>query len=361
MDFSAIADRMDRALAQGRVPFSEIAISYRGEPVYRYRNGGLTGSELYYLYSCTKPITATAVLQLHQQGKLGLDDPVAGYLPEFAELQVKTPDGLAPVSAAMTIRHLLTMTSGLNYDCLSPSILAQQKANPHSTTRELVAAMARQPLDFQPGSRYQYSLSHDVLGAVIEAVSGMPLGEYMEKHIFAPCGMTRTGFSLPPTGKEGLCQQYFYDEALRQVPRDNGFVLSPVYQSGGAGLISCVDDYFAFVTELANGEKLLNRETLALLRSPQLSGTPLADFRQSKGEYNYGLGVRTATGTNLPNQGEFGWDGAAGAYCLVDPERHLAVFYATHVLNAGDYFEKHIRNALRDDAYQAIEKGADAL
>lgn len=359
MDFRKVAERMDEALERGIVPFSEIAVSYRGKPVFRYANGRPAGDGLYYLYSCTKPITATAVLQLYERGLLGLDDPVSRYLPEFAGLQVKPG---VPLERPVTIRHLLTMTSGMNYDCLSPSLKARRNVSPHGTTRELVAAMAREPLDFQPGDHYQYSLSHDVLGAVIEVVSGVSLGAYMAENIFAPCGMTRTGFALPQG--ETLKDQYFFDpesEAIHPVAKENSFVLSSIYESGGAGLISCVDDYFAFVTELANGEKLLNRETLALFRSPQLSGVALADFRMSKREYNYALGVRTAKGTNLPHQEEFGWDGAAGAYCLIDPETHLAIFYATHVLNAGDYFEKHIRNALRDAAYEAIKKGAHEL
>lgn len=357
VDFQNVKDLMDRAVAEHGVPFSEIAVSYGGEPVFRYRNGSPLENGLYYLYSATKPISATAVLQLYERGLVDLDGDVALYLPEFSNPRVKTEAGSRPAARPITIRNLLTMSSGLNYNCNAPALVRQLARDPNSSTRALIGALAEEPLEFDPGDHYLYSLSHDVLGAVVEVVSGMSLGEYLQKYIFAPCGMTRTGFAMPEPEK--LNDQYCFDPRTGKshlVEKKNSFVLSPDYQSGGAGLISCVDDYFAFVTEMANGTKLLRRETRDLMRTNQLRGQAWVDFQGGKPGYGYGLGVRTAMGTALLNQGEFGWDGAAGAYCLIDPDRNVAIFYGTHVLSHGEYLYKQLHPAIRDAVYQTIDR-----
>lgn len=365
LNFQGVKDLMDQAVNEHGVPCSEIAISYCGAPVYRYRNGTrddnaflhLEGDELYYIYSETKPVTAVAILQLYENKQLDLDDPVSIYLSEYAHMQVKTPSGLRPSVQPITIRHLLTMTSGLNYNCTAPGLIEQAKKHPNSSTRDLVRAIALEPLEFDPGSHFMYSLSHDVLGAVIEIVSGKSLGAYMRQNIFDVCGMNRTGFSNDDSIKASMCSQFLHDLHTHKsypIPKENSFVFTPAYESGGAGLISCVDDYFRFVTELANGEKLLRRETIDLMRVDHLRPAAFRDFQQCKAPYSYGLGVRTAAGTILPNKGEFGWDGAAGAYCLIDPDRKLAISYFTHVLNHGQYLYSQLHPALRDAVYHAI-------
>jgi len=365
MDFQIVKDLMDEAVFKHGVPCSEIAVSYGGIPVFSYRNGTrddhrelpLQGDELYYLYSETKPVTAVAILQLYEKNLLDLDDDVSVYIPEFRNLKVKTCAGLRAPVQPVTIRHLLTMTSGLNYNCSAPGLAGQMMRCPNSSTQELVKAIAQEPLEFDPGTHFLYGLSYDVLGAVIEVVSGKSLGEYMQQNIFCVCGMTRTGFALPERDKANMCSQYYYDPITgtsRPIPKENSFIFSPLYQSGGAGLISCADDYFRFVTELANGNRLLRRESLDRMRANQLSPLAYQDFQLCKKNYSYGFGVRTACEADLPNKGEFGWDGAAGAYCLIDPDWKLAVSYITHVLNHGQYLYSYLHLALRDAIYQAI-------
>ena len=333
---------------------SDVMISVNNEVVCRCKRE-CRGDELYFLYSTSKPITCTAALQLYEQGKIGLDDPVAKYIPEFAHMKVKTAEGLKEAQNTMTIRHLFTMSSGLNYDLNSPSIMAQKAKDPNSSTLDIVRAIAKEPLEFEPGTHYWYSLSHDVLGAVVEVVSGMSFAEYLQKNIFDVCGMANTYMQYDPALLDRICQQYIYDEQKKAVvpmPKENPYIITPAYHSGGAGIISCVEDYMKFAQALTNTEKLLKRETVNLMRTNQLSGVPLDEFQLGWQGYGYGLGVRTNMDGNFSAPGEFGWDGAAGAYVLMDPDNHIAIFYATHIRNyGGPCIRPNVHEKISDAVY----------
>ena len=365
MDFSEVKRLMDEAVAEHNVPCSDIAISYNGKIVYRYGNGTrddkksepVKGDELYFLYSATKPITCTAALQLYEQGKIKLEDKVSDYIPEFADMWVKTSDGVKKAQNPITLKNLFTMTSGLNYDLLSESIQKQKRMKPDSTTLEMVRAFAGEPLEFEPGEHFLCSLSHDVLAAVVELVSGMSYGEYLKKNIFDVCGMERTGFTLNDDIRNKMCSQYMWEnQTSNLIEKENPFILTPVYQSGGAGLISCVDDYIKFVTEMANGNRLLKAETIDLMRANQLGEQAYQDFQSSKRGYTYGLGVRTDAFGRYAAKGEFGWDGAAGAYVMIDPDNHIGIFYATHIRRYGEYLYDKLHPAIRDAVYQVLVK-----
>lgn len=365
MDFSEVKRLMDEAVAEHDVPCSDIAISYNGELVYRYMNGAsddlksvpLKGDELYFLYSATKPITCTAALQLYEQGKIKLEDKVSDYIPEFGDMWVKTADGVKKARKPITLKNLFSMTSGLNYNLLNNSIQEQKRVKPDSSTLEMVRAMAGEPLEFEPGEHFLYSLSHDVLAAVVELVSGMSFGEYLKKNIFDVCGMERTGFTLNDDIRSKMCSQYMWDAENKRgnlIEKVNPFILTPAYQSGGAGLISCVDDYIKFVTEMANGNRLLKAETIDLMRANQLGEQAYQDFQSSKKGYTYGLGVRTDAFGRYAAKGEFGWDGAAGAYVMIDPDNHIGIFYATHIRTYGVYLYNKLHPAIRDAVYQTL-------
>ena len=365
MNFNRVKELMDEAVAEHGVPCSEIAITLKGETVYRYRNGfrddnkeiPLRGDELYFLYSATKPITCTAALQLVEQGKLKLDDPVSAYIPEFDSLSVMTPQGAVRAQNVMTVHNLFTMTSGLNYDLQKPAIQNILQSNPNPSTLDMVRAFSRDPLQFEPGSHFRYGLSHDVLAAIVEVVSGLPFGTYLQKNIFDVCGMKHTGFAINEDVRSKMCSLYTYipetDEAVL-VEKVNGFSLSAAYQSGGAGLISCVDDYSRFVAEMASGNRLLKKETIDLMRANHLNPQAWQDFQACKCGYSYGLGVRTSINSNFPSNSEFGWDGAGGAYVLIDPVQRLGVFYATHIKNHGTYLYQNLHPAIRDAIYEQI-------
>lgn len=375
MSISALSDYLDSLPARG-IPFCDCVV-YRGhKPVFR-RSAGFLDAEktkpagsgaAFWLYSATKPITCTAVMQLVEKGRLSLDAPVSDYLPEYGSLQVRHGNRTEPAKIPLTIRHLLSMQSGLNYDINVPSIRKKlEETNRKATTREIIGALASEPLDFEPGTHFQYSLSHDVLGAVVEAVSGQSFGEYLGEHIFTPLGMEHTGFTQTSWQKAHFSDQFEYrPETMTASPvsRANGYVLSPNYESGGAGLASTVDDYIRFLDALCNngvsaeGYRLLSMESIEQMRENQLGEASLKDFALlNKKGYGYGLGVRTLmekehSGVKSP-LGEFGWDGAAGVYVLADTENRLAIFYAQQVLNCGYAFDV-IHPTIRDLVYSEL-------
>ena len=303
-------------------------------------------SDQYLMYSCTKPVTATAAMQCVERGLFGLDDPVEKYLPCCEKAHLMKNGEPTPVRRKMTIRHLMTMTAGFNYNLRCEPVQRLLAAVKDPTTRQIADALLEAPLDFEPGERFQYSLCHDVLAAVIEVVSGMTFAEYVQKNIFDPLHMVNSGFWTRGCRYENLAALYCYDEtADRAVLRENvnDMIPSANYYSGGAGMVSCAEDYLRFADALACGEssdgaRILGREAVDLMRSEQIATFRVSgNFTCTCGDdYGYGLGVRTRVAFNhgVPSaKGEFGWDGAAGADLLVDPEHRLSAVYVQHVLN----------------------------
>ncbi len=334
---------------------SDVVVTYKGEEILRYMSSAesyepINGDEQYFLYSTTKPITCTAILQLYEKGLIGLDDYLYEYIPEYRDMYVKAENSIRKAKNHITIRHLMTMTAGLNYNLGSDSIKKQLAKKPDSSTLDIIKVIANEPLEFEPGTHYQYSLCHDVLAAVIEVVSGISYGEYLKKNIFDICGMKNT---YPAKRYDDrVCTQYRYANGKSEVmEKKNEFIICKNYQSGGAGLVSCVEDYIKFATAMANTELLLKRETIDLMRTSQLTETAYNDFKKTKPGYSYGLGVRT--NINMP-KGEFGWDGAACAYTLIDPDNRIAIFYATHIRNHGDYMYMDFHTKLRDTIYEYL-------
>ena len=325
------------------IPSIDCVIYHKGECVFRYHSGysdeahtkPITGSERYNIYSCSKPITCVAVLQLVEQGKLGLDDAVYEYLPEFRQLQKRCDDRLEPVETTMTVRHLFTMTAGLTYNCSSPN-LQRGKEETHGTlsTREAMKYLACDPLIFEPGTSWNYSLCHDVLAAIVEVVSGMRFGSYVKANIFDRLGMSQSTFLLPDEELSTLAAQYRYDAATGKFdfcgPKIQTYKLGTEYESGGAGCISTVDDYIKFLEALRDGEQLLKRGTIAEMTRPQIAGKVQEVFERPG--YSYGLGVR------CPKPGcdtyDYGWGGAAGAFLAVIPKFEATIYHAQHVLGS---------------------------
>lgn len=355
MDFSVVDRLLDELVKQG-MPGGALSVRHNHREVYRRAVGvscretgqPMTGSEAVYLFSCTKPITVTAGMQLAERGLLSLDDPVAAYLPEFAAVQVRENGNLVPPRTPLLVRHLFTMSGGLDYDMEAAplrDLLARRGVA--VTTREFAAAVAKKPLLFHPGERFQYSLSHDVLGAVIEQAAGVPFGEWLAREIFEPLGMAHTGFAFAhPTRPAPAAQYECLQDSGDVVPIgwEHPYRLGNRFESGGAGLISTLDDYALFADALAcggvgaTGHRLLSAESIDRLRENQLGGfVKSTDFSCAAGPgYGYGLGVRTlidkSNGQRSP-LGEFGWDGADGAFLIVDPVNRLSLSFVQHVRN----------------------------
>ena len=333
------------------IPLIDCIVYHRGKCVFRHLSGfsdeakqkPVDGKELYNIYSCSKLITCTAALQLVEKGDIRLDAPVYDYLPEFRKL-TKCVDGrIEPVRNTMTVRHLFTMTAGLTYNTATENLKrCYADTRGEMPTREVMKYLAQDPLAFEPGEGWFYSLCHDVLAAIVEVVSGERFGEYVKKRIFDPVGMKRSTFLLPDEKLSDIAAQYKWLEDEQKFvptgPRITPYKLGSRYESGGAGCVSTVEDYIAFLEALRAGETLLRRDTVKLMSTPQI---PVEFTTEARPEpprqfmltgYSYGLGVRCPKpGSGKP---DFGWGGAAGAFLAILPEAEATIFYCQHVRNS---------------------------
>lgn len=338
------------------------------------RTQPIRADQKYLMFSMTKIQTMTAVMQLVEQGKLSLDDEVGRFLPAYRDILVRErgADGaerLVPAKTPLTMMHLVTMQSGLDYDLHRAgvdAVLAAQGGD--ATTRELVDAMARTPLAFHPGTHYQYSLSHDVAAAVVEVVSGKKYSDYLTDNLWKPLHMNSTCFCKGMNeGVEGLAQQYVCDNGdlaqIRPMEPSCDYQLSPSYESGGAGLMSCTEDYMKLADaiacggETADGNRILKPETVAEFAVNRIGGDSLSELVNNMGRrgYGYGIGMQVLIdpeliGTKAP-AGIFGWDGAAGSLAIMDPKNRLSLVFTMHVRNCG-YAYGVIHPSLRDLMYE---------
>ena len=348
----------DKLVKDGVIPYLDIYASIGQDCALRYcvsKDGKATGKERLYLYSATKPMTVTCAMRLVEEGKLSLDDEVAKYLPAFSQPYILDGNGQkTPCKNKMTVRHLLTMSAGFTYHVWGGEYRTLiERAGKTATTQEIISALAEAPLAFESGERFEYSLCHDVLAAVIEVASGQRFSAYMQEIIFTPLGMQDSGFH---TEKQAALAPMYISENGKVQPtaRSNDLIFTDNYDSGGAGVISTVEDYAKFAKTLAcggvaeNGYRLLQEQTLQAIYACQHECLAVQNsFTCVQGnEYGYGLGVRVRlkeTDWGLP-KGEFGWDGAAGTYLMVDPVRKISVVIGMHVRNWPEVFQgEHLK------------------
>ncbi len=393
MDFKNLKAFMDH-LTDDLVPGNAISVYYENKEVYNYASGyadienkrPMSPDDMIFIYSCSKVATVVSAMQLLERGRYLLSDPLYEYIPEFKDMYVKTGDGkIKKAENDIKIWNLLTMTAGFNYNQNkdAPHIIkANEITKGKMNTVDVIKCLAEQPLDFEPGERWQYSLCHDVLAAFVEVVSGKKFRDYVKENIFEPVGMNNSYYHLQPGMEEKMARQYIYRtvdpdkfdmvEAQSKGSSKKGYwenygikndhIHSNEYDSGGAGIITTVSDYAKFANALANngtaqnGEKILSKGTIDLMRTNQLSPEQKRYFSWSQLRgYGYGLGVRTlidkSQASSVGSIGEFGWGGAAGATILVDPDRKFSFFYSHHMLNPHeDYYQPRLRNA----AYSGI-------
>lgn len=372
LNFSELTDLLDSLCWRFGVPAFDCVLAVDGKMVYRHRSPNTDPDGLYWLYSATKLVTCAGAMLLIEQKRLALDEPVCHYLPEYAALQVTREDGsVTPAGTRLTVRHLMTMTGGLDYDLTRPA-LRRVLARPEKerTTREVAAALAEDPLRFEPGTRFYYSFCHDVLGAVMEAACGMRLWDFLRENILLPLGIDGAAFHPTAAQCARLAPQYMggaEGETPTPMSGTNEWRFGCMYDSGGAGLMCSAVDYLTFLSALSrcglgvNGQRVLMPESVAAMANPQLCGRPLKDFwvrNPAMASYNYGLGVRVLTdNTNVPwPVGEFGWDGAAGAYALVDPTRHISLFYVQHVYGSRLFIYEKMHPLIRDAAGRCLRR-----
>ncbi len=375
MDFSRMRAFQDW-LVGWRIPGNDCSVFVDGKEVYRYMSGWadvesgrkMRGDELYYFWSASKVITTSLALRLHEAGLFTMNDPLSDYIPEFRDMAVRVSvcgkEELVPTKNPIKVGHLFNMTAGFDYNINTSFINEVRKASDNKcSTVDVAKAIAKSPLCFEPGTRWQYSLCHDVLGAFIEVVSGKRLRDYAREVLFDPLGMDDTCYNLPSRDKMArMATQYDYrDDLGKCLPTKNtcGHILGENYDSGGAGVVSSCADYMKFAACIANGGtsadgyRYLSRATINLWRTNTLTDEQLArDFSWSYlAGYGYGYGVRAMMRPEksgaLSPVGEFGWGGAAGVWVILDPDNNVALVYTQHMLNNQEAFiSQRLRNIL---------------
>jgi CubicO group peptidase (beta-lactamase class C family) len=394
--------RIDKHLARwvdaGQLPGFLVTVARHGKLVHLGRGGRRNVEEglpvetdtRWRIYSMTKPITSVAAMMLYEEGAFELNDPITKWLPEFAETRVYVAGSAqkpltAPQMEPIRVRHLLTHTSGLTYgfhhahpvDAMYRAMGHEWGAPPGADSAEVCRQWASVPLVFQPGTEWNYGVSTDVLGRLVEVISGQPLDEFFEQRIFAPLGMRDTSFGLRPEDDvDSLARLYLATPGQPGGPSsglifneafDAGAHSKPAFLAGGGGLVSTAGDYLRFVELLRrggsyDGGRLLGPRTIAYMTRNHLPGNadlesfgrPLFAETPLRG-VGFGLGfsmiidpVRYGAVASL---GDFNWGGAASTAFYVDPVEDLTVTFYTQLLPSSTL---PIRPALRTLVNQAL-------
>lgn len=375
MDFSKITKLIDTMPRRG-IPFFELIVTKDGNEVYRHRVGksdknqekSFDANDLYWLFSSSKVITCVAAMRLLDEGKIKLSDPVSKYLPSFANLTVRQSDGsTVPCKTVMTLEHLFTMTGGIGPDHESRENL-KELIEKKAGTVEIANSFANIPLYFEPGTRYCYGFCHDTLGAVVEVASGMKLSDYVQKYILDPLDMKNTGYRPTDEQIKRFASAYRYDNSngtSELIPTENPYALTPNYDSGGAGLFSCAEDYIKLVNALAcggttkNGYRLLSKDALEQMEINRLCPEALRDFVNGR-LHGYGWGlcgrvhINPIFSLSKSSVGEFGWDGAGGCFAAVDRKNKVGIFFGMQVHNCS-YSYIILQPLIRTLVYDALE------
>ena len=377
---SRLDDLLDAYVAEGRIPGAVLQVTHDGRTVYhrgaglrdREANGSMQRDTIFRIASMSKAVVSAAVIMLQERGELLISQPVGDYLHEYAAttVAVRGEDGSVDVVDAarpITIRDLLTHTAGVGYG-YGPAATEWQAAelqhwyfgHRDEPIRETVRRIAQLPMDAQPGERFVYGYNTDILGALVEAVSGQPLDVFLATEIFEPLGMVDTSFYLPPAKADRLAVVYSVDQdgALTRAPDDTPFhgqghyVDGPrVSFSGGAGLLSTTADYTRFLEAIRKGDGILSRKSVELMTANHI-GDKFA-FAPGSG---FGLGFAVVLDVGARGEpgsvGEFSWGGAYHTQYWVDPAESLTVVYMTQIIPAAglDDFGK-----VRALIYQALD------
>ncbi|MDP7067423.1 MAG: serine hydrolase domain-containing protein [Acidimicrobiales bacterium] len=376
----------------GRLPGVNVLVSRGGKIVYRYMHGfrdlerklPVESDTIYRFYSMTKPITSIAAMQLYEKGLLQLKDPISRWLPAFSDSQVFIGgDALRPetkdAAREITVHDLLTHTSGLTYHFHMANAVDEmyRRAGFDWTTtpgdlENQCDVLASLPLLFDPGTEWNYSYSTDVLGRVVEVVSGVDLDTYMQENVLRPLGMVDTGFRVPE-GQESRFASCYYPQgkdkraALLDDAQRSRYLRQPVGLSGGGGLVSTLADYHRFTQSLSNGgaldgRRIIGRKTLEFMTRNHLpGGVDLTEYGRplfSETTYDgvgFGLGFSVVIDASkakvLSQEGEFGWGGAASTAFWVDPVEDLTVIFLTQLLPSSTH---PLRPEMKALVYQSL-------
>ncbi len=380
---------MQEYLEKKWIPGATAMVVRRGKIVY-HKAFGTSGigsdqpmqkDDLFRIASMTKPITSTAIMMLYEEGKFLLDDPVAKYIPEFKDPEVLAtfnPEDSTyttkPAQNQITIRHLLTHTSGIGYGFTAPQTIGAIYAKAgvpdlavpmKLTIGNRVKVLAKLPLLHEPGEKWSYGLSTDVLGYLVEVLSGKTLGEFCQERIFEPLGMDDTGFFFPVEmenrlvqmygeTKAGIVEKYTDPKALR--PMSFTTQGAKTYYSGGSGLTSTALDYLKFCQMILNqgeynGQRLLSPQTVALMSMNQIGELGMGSNQVDKFGLGFSISTPASASKNLTPAGRLGWGGAFNTTFWIDPAKEICAVVMTQIYPTQ---HKELFNKFEVGVYQAV-------
>ncbi|AWM08472.2 serine hydrolase domain-containing protein [Bradyrhizobium symbiodeficiens] len=380
-----VSDYIRNEVATGKIPGAILLLQQHGKPVY-YENFGvrdvateisMSADTIFRLYSMSKPITSVMAMMLVEEGKLSLDDPVAKYIPAFASMKVgvekKAEDDkvsleLEPLERPVTIKDLMRHTAGLPYGYYGGELVNKLYAdaglfnNGNSTNAEFVAKITALPLAEQPGTKWDYGHATDVLGRVVEVISGKTLLQFEKERLLDPLGMTETAFFVADPAKfPRVAEPMPADRNINPTTQIRDIKRPVTWESGGGGMVGTISDYARFAQMLLNGgtyegRRYLQPETIALMASDHIG--PETKIARDQNYYpggNSGFGLGFAVRTSVPSGtswplGEYRWDGVGGTFFFIDPEDDLfGIFMVQTPSQRG-----RIQLALKTLIYQAM-------
>ena len=362
-DYKKTVDALiNKGIAEGEIVGANVLLIKDGEEKLFASYGKAckeTGEDMkrdtiFRMFSMTKPVTAVATMILFERGLIDLRDPVSKYLPAYKDQMVWTKDGLVPAVRDITIQDCLNMTTGVTYPSMDhepgrqmgvlfQELIRRRVDGEAVDTLEYMDRIAKIPLVFQPGAHWLYGLSADILGAVIQVVSGKTYGQFLKDEIFEPLGMVDTGFYVPAEKQDRFAAAYEWDEEKQVLKRREGSYLGEYYEedvafeSGGAGLVSTIDDYAKFACMLMQKGKLgdvriLGEKTVEFMTENKLDEIQMKDYNwDSTIGYGYSCLMRILQNKGLAGSngsvGEFGWDGWTGNYVTMNPTDNMVLLF----------------------------------
>ena len=372
-----LSDAFKREVDKGTLPGATVMVARRGQIGWFDAIGRqspaasapMTHDSLFRIFSMTKPIVSVGIMMLLEEGTFLLNDPIAKYIPEFSEQKVGVENNgrleLVPPRRPITIQDLLRHTSGIAYEHTGNGLVQQLYQQSRVRSRKIsnaehAALVASMPLMCQPGAEWNYSRSTDILGRLIEVVSGKTLGAFLTERILAPLQMAETAFHTGPENADRLAEPFPVDPWSGEKVQLFDMLETPVMESGGGGLVSTTMDYARFCQMLLNGgvldgNRIIGRKTLQLMASNHLDPSVKLESHLVPAGHSFGLGfaVRTLEGMApfAGSVGQFFWSGMAGTFFWIDPKEELFAVFMSQGPGQREYF----RSLVRSLVYAAVE------
>lgn len=347
-------------ITAGHLSGATLSIMRRGKLAYHKAfgtrgkgasDGPMKPDDIFRIYSMTKPISSVAVMILAERGKLDVKDPVSKYIPEFKNTIVFVDGKRAPQNNPITLEDLLRHTSGITYGFFgdTPARAEYRKINLYDleqSNKDLALKLAALPLEHQPGTKWEYSHSTDVLGYVVEIVSGQNFGDFLKAEILDPLNMKDSSFYVEKNKKDRVVEPEY--------PGILNPMIEPAHQSAGGGMLSTADDYLTFCSMMLNngtynGVQILKAETVALMTADQLGGIVPGNYNllgQGYG-FGYGFAVRQGADARIPgSKGDYWWSGYAGTYFWIDPAKDLITVFMMQAPKLRASYRPKIRGAV---------------